>query len=165
MSNQSLEWDVFFPITYPGIRVGKYIISKNGTIKDLGNGYFVKDNIDMHGFSIVPLYTVANKFEVFRVHRLVAWEFCCDNRKLNYGVSHIDGNKLNNDCDNLIWIAPESNKEQISELDDIILHIHRTNKNHPYSQDPNAFHSYIQRSHPDQKITKAMITRVLASNI
>ncbi len=42
------------------------------------------------------------------VHRLVAWKYC-EGYKEGFTVNHIDGDKLNNNADNLEWIKVKDN--------------------------------------------------------
>ena len=165
--------DVFLPLTYPKIARDRYVISNNGMIKDIINGCFVKDTIDKWGFATVSLFTNEPGFKIIsvRVHRLVAWEFCPENRVFTYGVGHIDDDKLNNYYQNLQWIPtgskPDKPKNDIPEKfcsDPIAYHIINTyNKNEHkfYNANPAAFLQYIQNHHPDDKVTMQLIKKVI----
>lgn len=81
---------------------------------------------------------IDGKRKYLRIHRLVAIAFIPNPNNLPQ-VNHIDGNKLNNNLDNLEWVD------------------NRTNTQHGY--DNNLYHSK-KRSHPVlvyDKITKALL--------
>lgn len=87
-----------------------YVISKSGDIiilsyKDKKNGYrkirVKKTGINWDGYETVPLVNEKGT-KTFLVHRLVAQAFI-PNPENKETVNHIDGDKTNNNIDNLEW--------------------------------------------------------------
>lgn len=74
--------------------------------KRLYKGSLVKSQ-DKRGYNQVRLKKDGKSY-YFQVHRLVAIEFI-DDTKQNLQVNHIDGNKKNNNLDNLEWVTPSEN--------------------------------------------------------
>ena len=68
---------------------------------------YVKYYIGSHGYKTVYLST-PNAAKNFLVHRLVALAFIGKPAGRSQ-VNHIDGNKLNNQIDNLEWVTPSEN--------------------------------------------------------
>lgn len=107
---------------------GIYQISNIGRIKRLSN-YIVRNNgrkqswkekilnptKDSGGYYTIRSCTKNNIKEgkriTLRIHRLVAEAFICNPNGYNY-VNHIDGNKLNNNVENLEWCTNEYNIKQ-----------------------------------------------------
>jgi len=84
---------------YEVTRAGVVISYKRDKIKGKilsqckqGKGYL---QVTINGYSVV-------------VHRLVAWKYVSGYKK-GLTVNHIDGNKLNNNADNLEWISIKDN--------------------------------------------------------
>lgn len=50
-----------------------------------------------------------NKRKFFMIHRLVLETFSPIENSEKYQVNHIDGNKMNNNLDNLEWVTPSEN--------------------------------------------------------
>lgn len=102
---------------------GLYQISNLGNVKSLKRliadkrrSYWSKERIlkggvtstkKMQGYKFVVL-SKNKKTRSFYVHRLVASAFI-SNKKNKTQVNHIDGNKLNNNVDNLEWCTPLEN--------------------------------------------------------
>lgn len=97
---------------------GKYQVSNTGLIKSLpklkgkGRGYLTKEIIlspkkDRYGYLVVCLRK-DNKNHHFTVHRLVASAFVPNlhNKPI---INHKDGNKLNNNVENLEWCTVQEN--------------------------------------------------------
>ena len=85
---------------------GIYQVSNFGRIKNRFNK-IIKPRIYENKYLYVILY---NRFgyKNFRVHRLVAISFLENPLNLPY-VNHKDGNKLNNNLNNLEWVTPLEN--------------------------------------------------------
>jgi hypothetical protein len=87
---------------------GKYQISNTGRVRSFTrwkNGKDLKAGINTHGYYIVNLVKDGRKNIEFKlVHRLVALHFIPNPNELPE-VNHIDGNKLNNNIDNLEWVS------------------------------------------------------------
>lgn len=94
---------------------GEYIITSNGKIFcSIDNKRMIKNipskkstRIDKFGYERVMLYK-NQKGYCKQVHRLVAEAFIPNPNKLPQ-VNHIDGNKLNNNVNNLEWVSPSTN--------------------------------------------------------
>lgn len=63
-----------------------------------------------HGYKRVNL-RVNGKRKSYGISRLVAGEFCQGKSKFKNMVNHKDGNKLNNDYQNLEWVSINENRQ------------------------------------------------------
>ena len=70
------------------------------------------------------LQTTGKNNKKYLIHRLIAecW-INCPGEFIEYEVNHKDGNKLNNNIDNLEWLTPEEHREadkkrRIDNIDD-----------------------------------------------
>ena len=68
-----------------------------------------KPNI-MHGYHCVAL-VMNGKSKVYRIHRLVAEAFIGKAPTSIHQINHKDGNKSNNNVDNLEWVTPKENTQ------------------------------------------------------
>ena len=85
-----------------------YYVTRFGEVWNTENMTKVKGWVDSHGYRHVNLRTVHN----VKVHRLVAQHFVPKPKDLSEEtlvVNHLDGNKLNNRCDNLEWTTNQGN--------------------------------------------------------
>lgn len=87
---------------------GLYQASNFGRIKNIGKtGKILKGEIDEWGYIRVCL-SKNNNHKKFKVHRLVLMAFCPTNdSKLQ--INHKDGNKKNNNLENLEWCTASYN--------------------------------------------------------
>lgn len=100
-------------------------VSSFGRIKSIGrkvlnsgtyNGFYIKKDmilkqrISKHGY-----YTVSFRQKSFLVHRLVTKAFI-PNKENKPQVNHIDGNKLNNNLNNLEWCSRLENMRHAFNL-------------------------------------------------
>lgn len=71
------------------------------------NGLFLKFTVSRKGYAKVKLYP---ERKTLSVHRMVAITFL-DNPNNYEQINHKDGNKLNNNVDNLEWCSNDQNRE------------------------------------------------------
>lgn len=95
-------------ITYPTVVSGMYTISTEGKIINTRTGKVLSTFPNDSGYIIVRLRTDDNDSKQFRVHRLVAYQFCnppytTEEDLKPFSVIHIDGDKNNNITGNLVW--------------------------------------------------------------
>ena len=82
-----------------------YEISDDGRVRNVRTGKEKKRTIN-NGYEVVNIWH-QNKSKLMLVHRLVAMAFVPGDFSLS--VNHIDGNKLNNNKDNLEWCTLAQN--------------------------------------------------------
>ncbi len=85
----------------------KYSINKNGEIYSNFKNKFLKPRV-YQGYAQVALYNENKESKEFKVHRLVAKTFILNPLSLPC-VNHKDGNKLNNNVENLEWVTNSEN--------------------------------------------------------
>ena len=101
VSNITDGTEVYVPIN------GYYgFISNHGNVKDR-KGNVRNLHASNSGYYRITLSQSGKRINE-SVHRLVADHFCCGKQD-GYQVNHIDGNKLNNNADNLEWLSPSEN--------------------------------------------------------
>jgi len=97
-----------------------YQISNFGNVKSLSrhaknhSGFkktlkekMLKTHISKTGYYVVDLKKEDVR-KTFKVHRLIAFSFIENPKKLPF-INHIDGNKLNNNIENLEWVSNREN--------------------------------------------------------
>lgn len=82
-----------------------YEITRDGQVINKHNNHVVKPQINGKGYERVSI----GKRLMF-VHRLVAQRYV-PNPENKPQVNHIDGNKLNNNADNLEWVTNQENRD------------------------------------------------------
>ena len=92
---------------------GYYQISNLGQVKNINTGKILTGDTNNIGYRRVTLYTPIKKR--FFVHRLVAIHFC-PGMEEGLVVNHKDGNKLNNNADNLEWVTHSQNDKHAFQL-------------------------------------------------
>ncbi|WP_418583421.1 HNH endonuclease [Holdemanella porci] len=94
-------------------RVSGKIMRKDGksfSIKESN----VKTFVSKDGYEIVPLkLDIRSKL---LVHRVVLEAFCPVENMINLDVNHIDGNKLNNNLNNLEWCTKHENMQHAMRI-------------------------------------------------
>lgn len=82
-------------------------INQKCNSKALRKGKVLKQHKNRDGYLVVPL-TKNNKSKNFLVHRLVAKTFIINPQNMRE-INHIDGNKENNNVNNLCWCTRSEN--------------------------------------------------------
>ena len=92
----------------------KYQVSNRGNVQNKQTGYVVKLTLK-NGYYYFN--TIINgKMAAFRVNRLVAILFVPNpDKSINDSVNHIDGDKLNNDYQNLEWTTVGGNNQHAAD--------------------------------------------------
>ena len=85
-----------------------YTIDEFGKVKNTKTNKYLKGAINSKGYLRVELH-LNKKIKKFFVHRLVA-EYFVENPLNKEQVNHIDGNKLNNNMNNLEWVTNQENR-------------------------------------------------------
>ena len=91
-----------------------YAISNCGRIKNVRNGRILLPKPNKHGY--LEYTFCQNKIKkTFRIDRLVALYFIENPHNKPY-VNHIDGNKANNNVDNLEWCTAKENDKHARDI-------------------------------------------------
>lgn len=84
-----------------------YMIDEDGNIYNTITKQYLKGSVGEHGYKYYRLSKDGKK-KMFYAHRLVAETFIPNPNSLPV-VNHIDGNKLNNNVNNLEWVSYSDN--------------------------------------------------------
>ena len=96
--------------------VTNYEVSDLGQIRNTKTNYILKGRLSKSGYLQVSLTDKETKKQKnYYIHRLVAIYFLenLDNKR---EVNHKDGNKLNNNVDNLEWVTPSENQKHRQKI-------------------------------------------------
>lgn len=112
-SIESFEGEVWKPIDRTN---NIYWISNKGRVKSLYgyNAIILKPNY-VKGYSRVDIVQDGSRYSKL-ISRLVAAAFLLPPEEIDMQLHHIDGNKQNNNSDNLIWLTIAEHKKMHREL-------------------------------------------------
>lgn len=91
-----------------------YQINENGEVRNKITKKYIKGDINSSGYCRICLYHKNIKKKFFR-HRLVAQLFIPNPNNLPE-VNHKDGNKLNNNLNNLEWSTRKNNEREAHRI-------------------------------------------------
>lgn len=91
-----------------------YFITENGKCKNQKTNKWLKGQISKNGYLTYQITTNLGKKRLY-AHRMVA-ETYLKGIKGKTEVNHKDGNKLNNNLDNLEWVTSKENKIHATDL-------------------------------------------------
>lgn len=94
-------------LIYQGIVYKNFYISDNGDIVNRKTGTVYKKHIGGTGYMTSSI-TIDGKSKLIKIHKALAETFISNPQKFPV-VNHIDGNKLNNNLDNLEWCTYQYN--------------------------------------------------------
>jgi hypothetical protein len=91
-----------------------YLIDRNGNIYSVQTNKLLKPQLNIHGYYQLGLSN-ENRVITIRIHRLVAEQFIPNPRTYRV-VNHKDGNRQNNNVDNLEWCSDMYNAQTENTL-------------------------------------------------
>lgn len=91
----------------------RYKISNKGRVESLYQNKIMKSYINNSGYECID-FQVNNKVTKNTVHRLVALHFCVGYEE-GLHVNHKDGDRLNNNSNNLEWVTVQENIDDMIE--------------------------------------------------
>lgn len=123
----------------------QYFITNKGEIYSSVSGKYLKKDIKSTYYYINLPNRKTNRDEHIYIHSLVAY-FFCHNRYCKMYVHHIDGNPLNNDAKNLIYVTDAEHKKCHS-----LLRSYKITKNKKYKEKYRKYISEIKKDNKEPK--------------
>lgn len=102
-------------IFYYKIKEGLYAIEEDGRVWSYFSKRYMKVKEDKDGYLALSLKNNNGGYSRFGIHRLLMIAFCPVDNMENLQVNHIDGNKKNNNLNNLEWVTCEENLKHARE--------------------------------------------------
>ena len=89
---------------------GRYGVTRDGAVFNLISGVQLADNPTSHEYRQVCLTGINGRHIFVLTHRLVAFTWCSNSRFVSI-AHHINGNRSDNSCDNLIWLSNDEHNK------------------------------------------------------
>lgn len=86
-----------------------YTVSNKGRVYNTRNKKYLRLTPNKKGYIRVSIYLPDGRIKRMSVHVMVAETFIGEKSSSEYQVDHIDGDKANNNVDNLEWVTPSEN--------------------------------------------------------
>lgn len=121
----------------------KYAVSNRGRVFNIKHNHILDPSYDTNGYAQIRLQK-GQYGTLVNVHRLVAYLWC-DNGKFKLEVHHIDGNRKNNNKDNLIFVTKSEHCK-----------LHKLMESGKLTGNMKEYDEYIQAIYEDNKVTENM---------
>ena len=106
IDSRSHPHELFFPDRYPS---GRYFATRDGAVYSTWAEDCLKQTLNSGDrFQLTPTFRGRNKTVL--VHRLIAYAFCPNERRLSI-VHHLNGNKRDNRACNLLYVTAAEHAE------------------------------------------------------
>lgn len=119
--------------------INNYYVSDEGQIKNNLTGKILKLSYSNNGYKKTNI-SINGKLQTVFIHRLVAKLFIPNSNKL-LQVNHIDGNKSNNNVNNLEWVTAKENVRH-AHIIGLISHEKTSKKVSQYTLDGKYINTY-----------------------
>lgn len=106
-----------------------YYVEENGKVWSERTHKYMAISLDRYGYEKVCLMAKDGHRHRFSVHRLVLENFCPRDDMADLQVNHKDGNKRNNNLDNLEWCTCQENIDHAVKMN---LRADQRGENNPY---------------------------------
>ena len=116
----------------------RFEVSNMGRVRNIHKKNILKSYIPNNGYHTLRIYVGDGKARNFSIHRFVAEAFI-PNPEHKPQVNHIDGDKQNNNVENLEWVTARENA------------IHAFNA---------GLRTSIGSNHPNSKLTETMVSEI-----
>lgn len=94
-----------------------YEINKKGQVRNIIKNNILKGAVGNSGYHSVRIKNDEGVFKTWGTHRLLAWVYIADFENIDgFVVNHLDGNKLNNNLNNLEITTYQGNAEHAGKL-------------------------------------------------
>jgi hypothetical protein len=94
----------------------KYEINKKGDVRSIKYKHQCKHFLNHKGYEMVHLYYADKKKKGVSVHRLLLHTFSPIENESSLQVNHKDGNKRNNELNNLEWVTASQNMKHAHDI-------------------------------------------------
>ena len=111
-NEELLEGEIFKP--FPSNP--QYLVSTRGRVYSMKTSRFLRPSKNRGGYLWINLSCPESYGRAFRIHRLVALVFLGSPPNDKQDVNHIDGNKTNNNVENLEWSNKSLNGKHAYKL-------------------------------------------------
>ena len=106
--------EIWLPVANYGymedVKCYGYYISSNGLLYHAATNRYFNGVINRYGYRFTNFISlIDNKRKCKLIHRIVMNAFCYNENYNNLQINHIDGNKLNNNINNLEWCTSQYN--------------------------------------------------------